>query len=92
MADPLAAYAGQVGYVLRLVASVLFQLDPVAALVVVVVGWLVVKAAWWLLRVMFVVSGVEERRVVVVRERQALADELPVRSVDPWVRRKRGYR
>jgi len=86
------AYGAQVGHVVASMVSVLFQMDPVGLAILAVIGWFLLKGVLRLLGLLVLTGVVEHQVVLSRREREELLDEMPVRSVDPWVRRKGGYR
>ena len=92
LSPSLDGYAGQVWHALSGMASALFQMDPIGLLILAVVGWFLLKGVLRLLGLLVLTGVVEHHVVLSRRERDELLAGMPVRSVDPWVRRKRGYR
>ena len=86
------AYGAQVGHVVASMVSALLQMDPVGLAILVVIGWFLLKGVLRLLGLLVLTGLVSHHVVLSRRERDELLDDMPVRSADPWVRRKGGYR
>ena len=92
LSPSLDGYAGQVWHALGGMASALFQMDPAGLVILAVVGWFLLKGVLRVLGLLVLTGALEHQVVPSRRERDELLDGMPVRSADPWVRRKRGYR